>query len=112
MNNSDDGGNKVVEEFIEGAWPHARFPIHQVSLNSKQAIHVAVVKKRSKVKHTKRVRMSSSLTGPTTLRTMLRWVSSKNSTRTWVTAPREPVRASTLVTLACLMGTSFSFPAS
>merc|ERR1719258_569686 len=45
-------------------------------------------------------RMSSSRTGPLTLRIMLRVVSSMNSTRTWVTPPREPVRPRTLTTLA------------
>ena len=37
-----------------------------------------------------------------TFRTMERFSSSKNSTRTWVTVPREPVRPSTSLTLANL----------
>lgn len=45
-----------------------------------------------------RARISFSRTGPLTLRMMLREVSSMNSTRTWITPPREPVRPSTLVT--------------
>lgn len=40
-------------------------------------------------------RMSFSLTGPFTLRMIVRVTSSMNSTRTWVTPPREPVRPST-----------------
>jgi hypothetical protein len=48
--------------------------------------------------------MSFSRTGPLTLRMMEREVSSMNSTRTWVTPPREPVRPRTLVTLASLTG--------
>ena len=39
----------------------------------------------------RRARMSLVLTGPLTLRIMVRLVSSRNSTRTWVTPPREPV---------------------
>lgn len=39
----------------------------------------------------RRARISFCRTGPFTLRMMLRLVSSKNSTRTWVTPPREPV---------------------
>lgn len=46
--------------------------------------------------------MSFSRTGPLTLRTMEREASSMNSTRTWVTPPREPVRPRTLTTLASL----------
>jgi hypothetical protein len=48
--------------------------------------------------------MSPSRTGPLTLRMMERVLSSRNSTRTWVTPPREPVRPRTLVTLAFLTG--------
>lgn len=43
----------------------------------------------------RRARMSLVLTGPFTLRMIERLVSSKNSTRTWVTPPREPVRPRT-----------------
>lgn len=39
--------------------------------------------------------MSLTRTGPLTLRMMEREVSSMNSTRTWVTPPREPVRPRT-----------------
>jgi hypothetical protein len=49
-------------------------------------------------------RMSSSRTGPLTLRMIDRDVSSMNSTRTWVTPPREPVRPRTLMTRASLTG--------
>lgn len=49
--------------------------------------------------------MSSSLTGPLTFRMMDREVSSRNSTRTWVTPPRDPVRPRTLMTRASLTGT-------
>lgn len=45
----------------------------------------------------KRQRMSSSLTGPLTFRTIDRVVSSMNSTRTWVTPPRDPVRPTQMV---------------
>lgn len=48
--------------------------------------------------------MSSSRTGPLTLRMIDRDVSSMNSTRTWVTPPREPVRPRTLMTRASLTG--------
>lgn len=48
-----------------------------------------------------RARISFSRTGPLTLRIMLRVESSINSTRTWITPPREPVRPRTLVT--CLL---------
>lgn len=40
-------------------------------------------------------RMSSSRTGPLTFRMIVRVVSSMNSTRTWVTPPRDPVRPRT-----------------
>lgn len=43
----------------------------------------------------RRARMSLTRTGPLTLRMMEREVSSMNSTRTWVTPPREPVRPRT-----------------
>jgi hypothetical protein len=46
--------------------------------------------------------MSSSLTGPLTLRMMVRDWSSMNSTRHWVTPPREPVRPKILMTRASL----------
>lgn len=51
----------------------------------------------------KRRRRIGNVPGPLTLRMMERVVSSMNSTRTWVTPPREPVEA---------QGTnqSFSFP--
>lgn len=39
--------------------------------------------------------MSLTRTGPLTLRMIEREVSSMNSTRTWVTPPREPVRPRT-----------------
>ena len=42
-----------------------------------------------------RARISSSRTGPLTFRMIVRVVSSMNSTRTWVTPPREPVRPRT-----------------
>ena len=48
--------------------------------------------------------MSFSLTGPLTFLTIVLVVSSKNSTRTWVTPPREPVRPRTLITLARVTG--------
>ncbi|KAI8835585.1 hypothetical protein BJ741DRAFT_607300, partial [Chytriomyces cf. hyalinus JEL632] len=54
--------------------------------------------------------MSPSRTGPLTLRTIEREWSSMNSTRTWVTPPRDPVRPRTLVTRASL-GAAF-FPES
>ena len=44
-----------------------------------------------------RVRMSPSRTGPFTLRMIERLESSRNSTRTWVHCPWEPVRPRTLV---------------
>lgn len=47
---------------------------------------------------------STSNTHTLTLRTMERDTSSMNSTRTWVTPPREPVRPSTFVTLASFTG--------
>jgi len=43
--------------------------------------------------------------GPLTLRIMLLVVSSMNSTLTWVTPPREPVRPKTRVTFTSLTGT-------
>ena len=43
----------------------------------------------------RRARMSLVRTGPLTLRMMERLVSSRNSTLTWVTPPREPVRPRT-----------------
>jgi len=46
--------------------------------------------------------MSFSRTGPLTLRMMERVESFMNSTRTWVTPPRDPVRPRTLTTLARL----------
>ena len=49
-------------------------------------------------------KMSFSFTGPFTFLTMLREVSSKNSTLTWVTPPREPVLPITLITLANVTG--------
>lgn len=42
-----------------------------------------------------KARMSLTLTGPLTFRMIDREVSSMNSTRTWVTPPREPVRPRT-----------------
>jgi hypothetical protein len=48
--------------------------------------------------------MSSSLTGPLTFLMMDLEVSSRNSTRTWVTPPRDPVRPRTLMTRASLTG--------
>ena len=48
--------------------------------------------------------MSFSLTGPFTFLTMLREVSSKNSTLTCVTPPRDPVLPITLITLANVTG--------
>ena len=51
--------------------------------------------------------MSFSRTGPLTFLTIERVESSMNSTRTWVTPPREPVRPRTLTTLASLTGTLF-----
>ena len=52
--------------------------------------------------------MSFSLTGPLTFLTIVREVSSKNSTRTWVTPPREPVLPKTLMTLAKVTGVLLS----
>ena len=43
----------------------------------------------------RRARMSLSLTGPLTFRMIDRLDSSMNSTRTWVTPPRDPVRPRT-----------------
>lgn len=51
-----------------------------------------------------RQRISSSRTGPFTFRMIDRVWSSMNSTRTWVTPPREPVRPRTRVTLTSLTG--------
>ena len=50
--------------------------------------------------------MSPSRTGPLTFRTMVRFRSSRNSTRTWVTLPVLPVRPRTRFTLASLTGWS------
>uniref|UniRef100_A0A8C4WBG2 Uncharacterized protein n=1 Tax=Gopherus evgoodei TaxID=1825980 RepID=A0A8C4WBG2_9SAUR len=50
------------------------------------------------------VRTSPSRTGPFTFQMMDLLVSSMNSTQTWVRWPCEPVRPSTLVTWASLMG--------
>lgn len=50
--------------------------------------------------------MSLTRTGPLTLRMMEREVSSMNSTRTWVTPPREPVRPRTCW-LAMILGAVF-----
>lgn len=43
----------------------------------------------------RRAKMSFSRTGPFTFRMIVRLGSSMNSTRTWVTPPREPVRPRT-----------------
>ena len=48
--------------------------------------------------------MSPSRTGPLTLRMMERFGSSMNSTRTWVTLPVLPVRPSTRLIFASLIG--------
>ena len=48
--------------------------------------------------------MSPSRTGPLTLRMMERFGSSMNSTRTWVTFPVLPVRPSTRLIFASLIG--------
>lgn len=56
-----------------------------------------------------RQRISSSRTGPLTFLTIDRDWSSMNSTRTWVTPPREPVRPRTLMTLANLTGVLVSY---
>jgi hypothetical protein len=50
------------------------------------------------------IKTLTSLTGPLTLRTMERFGSSKNSTRTWMTFPVLPVLPRTLLTLANLTG--------
>lgn len=55
-----------------------------------------------------RARRSPSRTGPLTLRMMERLASSRNSTRTWVIPPREPVRPMILETLPSLTGWSYT----
>lgn len=50
---------------------------------------------RASLSDSKRAKMSSTLTGPLTFRTMDRELSSMNSTRTWVIPPRDPVRPRT-----------------
>ena len=57
--------------------------------------HLSLLASRS---DSSRVMMSPSRTGPLTFLMMARFVSSMNSTRTWVHWPWEPVRPSTLVT--------------
>jgi len=61
-------------------------------------------KRRASRSLSNNARMSSSRTGPLTFRIIVRVVSSMNSTRTWVTPPRDPVRPRTLITLASLTG--------
>merc|ERR1711978_73158 len=61
--------------------------------------HLSLLASRS---DSSNVKMSPSLTGPLTLRMIDRLVSSKNSTRTCVHCPWDPVRPKTLVTFASL----------
>lgn len=53
------------------------------------------------------VSTSPSLTGPFTFLMIERFEASRNSTRTWVTPPRDPVLPMILVTRACLSSDSY-----
>ena len=72
---------------------------------------VVYLKRLASRSHSNKHKISPSLTGPLTLRTIERPVpvpasASMNSTRTWVTLPVLPVRPRTLLTLASLTGWS------
>ena len=72
---------------------------------------IIYLKRLASRSHSNKHKISPSLTGPLTFRTMLRPVpvpasASMNSTRTWVTLPVFPVRPRTLLTLASLTGWS------
>lgn len=66
------------------------------------------LKRRASRSDSRRASKSPSRTGPFTLRMMERLESSKNSTRTWVIPPREPVRPMIFETFASLNGWSYS----
>lgn len=73
-------------------------PTAQMMRETPPATHLASLSDSNSAK------ISLSLTGPLTLRMIEREESSMNSTRTWVTPPREPVLPRTLTTLASLTG--------
>ena len=64
-----------------------------LSYNVKERVYLNRLASRS---HSSRVRISPCLTGPLTFLTIVRSLSSKNSTRTWHTFPVLPVRPNTL----------------
>lgn len=92
-----------------------RFPIerrsfgqqsHEESIAEAQVfndlnVYLSLLASRS---HSMRQRISPTRTGPLTLRMMERLEGSMNSTRTWVTPPRDPVFPSTFTTLASFAG--------
>ena len=77
-------------------WLH-HYRILDIPLTDVMSIYLSLLASRS---DSKSVRMSPSLTGPFTLRIMLRFCSPRNSTLTWVHWPWDPVRPRTLVTRA------------
>ena len=88
-----------------GTWPalHAQRMIQKESSTSsvRQALlqqqpEPHYLSRRASRSHSSKVRMSPCRMGPFTLRTMVRSLSSRNSTRTCVTPPVVPVRPSTL----------------
>ena len=69
----------------------SRFSERESEVQSSKNTH------RASRSDSKRARMSLSLTGPLTFRMIDRLDSSMNSTRTWVTPPRDPVRPRTWI---------------
>lgn len=115
----DTAGHNQLQHSV-GTWASSsickkRLPRSQVATSSSNTRNAKLTEKKSKYQgaiyrrrlasrsDSRRVNTSPSRTGPFTLRIMLRWVSSRNSTRTWVTCPRDPVRPRILVTFACLI---------
>uniref|UniRef100_A0A8D2LLB0 Uncharacterized protein n=1 Tax=Varanus komodoensis TaxID=61221 RepID=A0A8D2LLB0_VARKO len=84
-----------VEEALQGKGGRSRVTLTRAQRN-----------RRASRSDSNSVRTSPSRTGPLTLRMIERLVSSMNSTRTCIgrTSERFPVRPSTLVTRASLMG--------